>query len=54
MPANPISGLRDVRVVGWMPGAADGTSGWIWCPWTGDFRANSAGVGPSGTPDFDL
>lgn len=27
---------------------------WIWCPSTGELRANAAGRGPSGTPYYEL
>ena len=53
-PPCPISHRDDIRVVGWLPEGADGSSGWIWCPWTGDLRSNAPGVGPSGTAYFDL
>lgn len=36
------------------PGLPSAGSDWIWCPATGEIRANAAGVGPSGTPYYEM
>lgn len=45
-PANPINGLSSMRILGafepW-PLAADGSTGWVYRPATGELRANCAG-----------
>jgi general secretion pathway protein G len=53
-PANPIDGLAAVATAATMPGTPDGTGGWIYSTGNGEFRANVAGAGPSGTDYFDL
>jgi hypothetical protein len=47
LPADPINGLATLRVLGadepW-PERADGTTGWIYRPATGEIRANAVGT----------
>jgi len=53
-PANPIDGLSAVAVPATMPAAPTGAGGWVYATGNGEFRANVAGAGPSGTDYFDL
>jgi hypothetical protein len=58
VPANPINGLATVRFLSatepW-PAEADGTTGWIYRPSTGEVRANAPGrVHPAAPRSYDL
>jgi type II secretory pathway pseudopilin PulG len=53
-PANAVSMLGTGKNVTSMPADADDTTGWIYMPTTGELRANTDGVGPSGSDYFDL
>ncbi|MHC5209538.1 MAG: type IV pilin protein [Planctomycetota bacterium] len=53
-PANPIDAKSTVATAATMPAAPDGSGGWIYATGNGEFRANVAGAGPSGTDYFDL
>jgi general secretion pathway protein G len=48
-PENPLNGKSDWKILGPTdPVAADGTTGWLYQPSTGVFRANVAGVDTAG------
>ena len=53
-PADPISSDANVKTAATMPGAPSGTEGWVYATGNGEFRANVAGSGPSGTAYFSL
>jgi hypothetical protein len=58
LPTNPINELPSVRILArgeQMPSEADGATGWVFDPATGELRLNATGV-PDGTdqPYFDL
>jgi general secretion pathway protein G len=53
-PANPMNTLATVLTPATMIAAATDASGWVYATGNGEFRANSAGTGPSGTDYFDL
>jgi general secretion pathway protein G len=53
-PANPVDGSAAVATAATMPGAVTGAGGWIDATGNGEFRANVAGSGPSGTAYFGL
>ena len=53
-PANPIDSLATVATPATMPAAPTAAGGWIYATGNGEFRANVAGAGPSGTDYFDL
>ena len=57
-PANPMdpnAATADaVATAAAMPAAPTAAGGWIYATGTGEFRANIAGTGPSGTDFFDL
>ncbi|MGQ0552539.1 MAG: type II secretion system protein [Planctomycetota bacterium] len=53
-PTNPMSQTSDGLVVTTMPGSASGSEAWIYSKDTGEIRANTAGVAPSGSNYFDL
>jgi general secretion pathway protein G len=53
-PANPIDASAAVATAATMPGAPSGAGGWFYSTGNGEFRANVAGAGPSGTDYFDL
>ena len=53
-PENKVSNLSTGKNVSSMPAAADGSTGWIYNPTTGELRVNTTGTGPSGTAYFDL
>jgi general secretion pathway protein G len=53
-PANPVDGSAAVATAATMPAAATGAGGWIYATGNGEFRANVAGSGPSGTAYFGL
>ena len=48
-PANPIDSLATVATPATMPAAPTAAGGWIYATGNGEFRANVAGAGPSGT-----
>lgn len=54
IPDNPVSGGNSVKFVESMPHEADGTSAWIYCPASGELRANTPGEAPEGLPWFHL
>lgn len=51
-PKNPVSQMTTGKLVNVMPSTPDGTTGWIYCPVNGEFRANTPGVDPDGIPYF--
>lgn len=56
MPANPFNGLKTVKVVAdatAFPTAADDTTGWVYKPKTGQFKANLTAESSDGTELFD-
>ena len=53
-PANPIDSLATVATPASIPSAPTSAGGWIYATGNGEFRANCAGAGPSGTDYFDL
>jgi len=53
-PANPIDSLSAVATPATMPASPTGAGGWVYATGNGEFRANVAGTGPSGTDYFDL
>jgi prepilin-type N-terminal cleavage/methylation domain-containing protein len=53
-PANPVNENPLVKEVVLMPAAPDETTGWLLSITSGDFRANVAGIAPSGKAYFDL
>ncbi len=53
-PANPINGSNAVKSAATMPATPSGTEGWAYATGTGEFRANVAGTGPSGTAYYSL
>ena len=54
LPENPATGRCDVRIVQTMPDAPAGTAGWIYCPLTGEVRADAPGRNVDGVAWFDL
>jgi type II secretory pathway pseudopilin PulG len=59
IPANPIDGSATVYIQGdYMPKEPlkfdDRPQGYLYSVWTGEFRANTPGVAPSGIPYFDF
>jgi len=52
LPANPVNELSTIHFVARMPSKPDDESGWYYNLLTGDFRANTAGVAPSGYAYF--
>ena len=53
-PADPINASAAVKTAAAMPGAPAGAEGWVYATGNGEFRANVAGNGPSGTAYFSL
>ena len=53
-PINPVNESASVREVVTMPAQPDGTSGWLLSLSNHEFRANVAGLAPSGKAWFDL
>jgi len=53
-PVNPIDASSAVATAATMPGTPSAAGGWIYSTGDGQFRANVAGTGPSGTDYFDL
>jgi hypothetical protein len=54
-PMDPVAATADaVAVPATMPTGPTSAGGWIYATSTGEFRANMAGTGPSGTDYFDL
>jgi general secretion pathway protein G len=53
-PANPIDATATVVTGATMPATPAAGGGWIYATGNGEFRANVAGAGPSGTDYFDL
>lgn len=53
-PVNPVNELSLVKEVVTMPAQPDGTSGWLLALSNHEFRANVAGLAPSGKAWFDL
>jgi hypothetical protein len=53
-PPNPVDDSNAENIVSIMPDDPIGGGGWIYCPQTGEFRANILGVAPSGKRYFDL
>jgi len=56
MPNGPVNSfVLNPMTTDLVPAKADDrTTGWIYATDTGEFRANTPGMGPSGTPYFDL
>ena len=54
LPANPACGRRSVRTVSVMPDRPAGTEAWIYCPHTGQVRANLPDRAPDGVAWFRL
>lgn len=57
IPQNPLNGLADVRVLSegaTLPSIADGTSGWIFDPRSGEIRLNASGELDEGTRAYDI
>jgi len=54
IPVNPVTGGNRLTVVESMPNAPDGGSDWIYCPQSGEVRANTPGASPEGLPWFGL
>ena len=56
IPENPVNNLNTVLVVADNAAfpAASGTTGWIFQPQTGKWRANSTGAAPSGKNYYDF
>lgn len=53
-PANPIDASNAVATSATAVTAPTGAGGWVYMTSNGEFRANVAGTGPSGTDYFDL
>jgi general secretion pathway protein G len=53
-PANPIDATATVVTGATMPATPAAGGGWSYATGNGEFRANVAGAGPSGTDYFDL
>lgn len=57
LPDNPINNLNTVQIVADgqpFPATADNSTGWIYQPQLGKWRANSTGAAPSGRNYFDF
>ena len=54
LPANPACGQRSVRIVSVMPDRPAGREAWIYCPHTGEVRANLPDRAPDGVAWFAL
>jgi hypothetical protein len=54
IPDNPVAYLNGIRIVPEMPDVPTGREAWVYCPRTGEIRANSTGTDDSGTRFFDL
>lgn len=53
VPRNPFNNLS-TGIIGAIPGVANDASGWYYDDSTGEIRANTSGVGPSGIAYIDL
>jgi len=53
-PANPYDEKNSVTIVDVMPGEPTDDGGWIYCPTTGEFRANLTGLDSWGNRLFDF
>jgi type II secretory pathway pseudopilin PulG len=54
LPTNPATGRCDLRIVQAMPGSPTGASGWLYCPVTGEVRADVPGRNADGVAWYDL
>jgi general secretion pathway protein G len=53
-PINPFTGTATGKTAATMPAAPSGSEAWVYCPITGDLRANLTGAAPSGLSFYDL
>ncbi len=57
-PSNPVAdtpaNAADVKTAATMPATATGNEGWVYSTGNGEFRCNTATVGPSGVAYFTL
>lgn len=57
VPANPFNNLKTVKIIAdgaTFPSAGDDTTGWVFKPQTGEFKANSSTVMADGQKIFDF
>ena len=54
LPENPITATNGLIITEAMPETPSGTSAWIYCRLTGEFRANTLGRTEEGVRYFDL
>jgi general secretion pathway protein G len=56
IPVNPLNNLDNIQIIPngqALPAAADGSTGWVFKPETGEIRAGNTGVNAAGTAYYD-